>query len=140
MDRLSLYFQTMGFDFSATWFNSLSFSTSIQYTWLDIDGSEAAIRGTYFKEIRLYKDRVEMVPGLSLKAPILKKYKTTAYITGIDEYFYDIEHGVPLRNEIGVGFLVALNDRVALGGGWRHVDWVKDFDSDQIETSITVKF
>ena len=125
------YLSTIGIDLSAACFKYLSFDNSLQYSQIDVPDR-------YFEKVRLKKDRFELKSALTLTLPLFKIYGMSPYLSATNEFFYDIEHGEPLRNEIGVGLRFPINEKVDIGCAWRHLDWVKDWDSDQVEISAII--
>jgi len=125
------YLNTIGANIRVTCFKYLSFDNGLQYSQTDVPD-------IYFKKVRLDKDRFEAKSALNLTVPLWEIYGMAPYLSATNEFFYDIEHGEPLRNEIGVGLRLPINKRIDIGFAWRHLDWVKDFDSDQVEISTII--
>ena len=85
------------------------------------------------------KDRAEaetiLVFSYPLKIDILK-----SKLYAFEEHTFNLSAGQGTRNEVGGGISVKINDYIEALLGWRHVDRIHDFDSDQVETQITVTF
>lgn len=97
---------------------------SIHYAWLEGE-----------------KDTPELETRLAIDIPIVlnsKGYKITA--TLLDEYTYSVEEGEATRNEIAALFYIPVFKYLELSCGWRHIDRIHDFDSDQVELSAILKF
>ncbi|MFH1848121.1 MAG: hypothetical protein ABH825_02760, partial [Candidatus Omnitrophota bacterium] len=113
----------------------MTLHNNLQYTWIDIPNG-------YFKNPqRLDRSRLEVNPTLNIVFPICSaENRLIPYLTAFDEATYDVEHGIPIRNEVGVGLRLCMDNKYSLSCGWRHMDWVKDFDSDQVEVSVGMRF
>lgn len=57
-----------------------------------------------------------------------------------EEWTFGFRRGQATRNEVGVGCSASLTEHATVALGWRHVDRIHDFDSDQIECSIRYVF
>lgn len=127
------YASTLGAKIDIDVLKYLNPSCGIQYTWMDVpDG--------YFENAqRLNRDRVEINPALRFMFPLFKAGTIATYLSPFDEFFYDIQHGVPVRNEIGLGIIAHVNEYVDVGCAWRHMDWIKDFDADEVEVSVVIR-
>jgi len=127
------YLNSVGGGLRFTINEHIKFATNLQYTWIDVpDG--------YFKNPqRLDRDKIEVNPILNIILPIHEDdYGFSVKAIGFNEYYYDIKNGIPVRNEVGITFMFGLIEQIDVGLGWRHLDWVKDADSDQVELIVTV--
>jgi hypothetical protein len=57
-----------------------------------------------------------------------------------NEYSYNLTEGVPFRNEVAVTFDWEVSERLTIPVGWRHIDRVHYYDSDQIEIGAIMTF
>lgn len=65
-------------------------------------------------------------------------YKLTLEL--LEEYTYAAQEHKATRNEIGVNIIIPVFKHLALSCGWRHIDRIHSYDSDQIELSGILKF
>lgn len=64
--------------------------------------------------------------------------KIIAY--ALDEFTYSFKLSEGTRNEAVLGLIIPVTKHVDIGFDWRHIDRIHDFDSDAIETSLTLHF
>lgn len=134
LDIHKWYMNSLGTATEITYRKLATFALNLQYTWMDVPGD-------YFtKKPDLGRDRIELSPAATIDLPIYGHGDFGLYLEGLDYFYYDIEHQIPLRNELGLGLKLALNRHICLGLGWHHTDWIHDFDSDQAEVSAKILF
>jgi len=62
-------------------------------------------------------------------------------VYALNEYYYDLQEGRGIRNEVGAGIKIPLpGSHFSTRLGWRHVDLVHLSDADQFEGSVQVEF
>ena len=57
-----------------------------------------------------------------------------------EEYRFNIDEGEGARNDVGVGVEVPLTEIFKCYLGWRHADRIHSFDTDYVETKVTLSF
>ncbi|PIU41454.1 MAG: hypothetical protein COS99_05365 [Candidatus Omnitrophica bacterium CG07_land_8_20_14_0_80_42_15] len=110
---------------------------SFQYAWLD-----EYKKGTRFRnEDFLRNDTAELESRLEAHIPFVlnsKGYKITVVL--IEEYTYSCEEERATLNEIGGRFVIPVFKYLDVALGWRHIDRIHEYDSDQLELTSIIKF
>ena len=97
---------------------------SFQYAWLK--GAE---------------DTPELETRLELNIPFpLNSEGYTVTLVLIEEYTFALEPGKGTRNEVAANLIIPVYKHFDFLCGWRHVDRIHDFDSDQVELTGILKF
>ncbi len=85
------------------------------------------------------RDTIELESILRFHHPFwIKDKKIEAYI--FNEHTFAFVIGEGKRNEIGLGINWLAEDDIELLLGWRHIDRIHNYDSDQIEASLFFSF
>ncbi len=111
----------LGIEFGMSVFKWLYLGESLQYAWLrpGDNVSEAETRLTF---------------DWPLNFGFLSNEKTK--LQAFEEHTFNMEEGAGTRNEVGLMLLHNLTKHSKVSLGWRHVDRIHDYDSDQITASI----
>jgi len=97
---------------------------SLHYAWLDNE------ENTFEFETRL-----EMNIPLILNA---KGYEVTLKL--VEEYTFSNQERKGTRNEIAANLIFPIVEHLELLCGWRHIDRIHDYDSDQVELTAIFVF
>jgi hypothetical protein len=57
-----------------------------------------------------------------------------------EEFRFNLDEGEGNRNDVGVGIDVPLTDIFSCYLGWRHADRIHSYDTDYVETKLTLSF
>lgn len=103
---------------------------------------QSLLRNEDYEFRQIYKKRknVESETKFLLSHNLIsgEKIKLTGFI--LDEYTYDFNGGVSTRNEIAAGLIMPLNKHLETQINWRHIDRIHFYDSDVIESVVTLIF
>lgn len=127
------YRTELGTELGIDLFKWLYFGESLQYVFQD--------RKILERESRLPQNKnfPELETRLVATFPFkIKTLNPKLYI--LEEHTFNLKEGEGTRNEIGAGFNLQINKHIEILLGWRHVDRIHDYDSDQLETALTFKF
>lgn len=58
----------------------------------------------------------------------------------LDEYTYNFSDGRANRNEVAIGLIVPIANRIETGINWRHIDRIHYYDSDAVEAQMSMIF
>ena len=107
----------------------------IRYKWAYIGES---IHYAWLKDAG---DTPELESRLEVNIPFVlnsQGYQITLAL--LEEYTYAIEEGEATRNEIAGIFYIPVFKHLDVSCGWRHIDRIHDYDSDQVEMSAVLKY
>lgn len=57
-----------------------------------------------------------------------------------EEFRFNMNEGEGSRNDVGIGIGVPVTDFLLLYAGWRHTDRIHSYDTDYIESKLTLSF
>jgi len=109
-----------GFRFLKDW---VYLGESVHYAWLKNTG-----------------DTFELETRLEVDIPIKLTEEYTITLALLEEYTYATKESKATRNEIAGLFYIPVYKWLELQAGWRHIDRIHDYDSDQVELTAVLKY
>jgi len=95
----------------------------------------------HYAWLKDFEDTPELESRLEIGIPFVlnsEGYQITLAL--LEEYTYSIEEGKATRNEIAGIFYIPVFEHLDVSCGWRHIDRIHDYDSDQVEISAVLKY
>ncbi len=86
------------------------------------------------------RNQFESESRFMLSYGLLKNDKFELKAFAVNEYTYDFRRGAGIRNELCGGLVLPIGKNIETDLAWRHIDRIHYYDSDVVETSITLVF
>ncbi|TBR18667.1 hypothetical protein EPO66_01265 [bacterium] len=136
-DRFNLHRNTwerreLGVEIGKDVFPWLYLGEGLQQVWLKED----------YRNYGLYEkhEQFESESRFMLKHSLFKNEKFELNAFAVNEYTYDFRRGAGIRNELCGGLILPIGKNIETDLAWRHIDRIHYYDSDVVETSITLIF
>lgn len=129
-----LEYKEIGFEFGTDIFPWFYAGESFQYSRYNYDW----VNWLWHPRI---KHAAEAETRLKFMLPVCQlseERKIIAYV--LNEFTYSFKLTEGTRNEVVLGITIPVAKYVDIGFDWRHIDRIHDFDSDAIETGLTIVF
>ncbi len=122
----------IGIEIGKDIFPFLYLGESLQQVWMKEDYR-------YYSQYES-RDQFEAETRLMLKHDLISNDSIKLKCFVANEYTYDFNNGKGVRNEIVGGFVMPFGKHIETDLVWRHIDRIHHYDSDVVETSITLIF
>lgn len=104
------------------------------------------LQKSWFKEDYQYhlefekEENFESVGRVMFSCDLIKKPKFNMSGFVYNDYIYEFNQGAGICNEVVVGVTIPVGKYTKVGLNWRHIDRIHYYDSETIESSLTLSF